>query len=248
MDHSLHLLAALCTAPGIPSALDAGLLLGLLAAGASGSVVHCLPMCGPFVLGQVSDRLACLPSRGLCQAQRLRSGVLLPYHLGRLTTYAGLGAVAAVGGGGLARLPWFGWLTGALLLIGALLLLRQLLDAVRLRRLMPACWTGALARLAARIDRTRPTSGFLFGLVLGLLPCGLVYAALAVAAAAATPWAGAARMLAFGFGTVPALIAVGVAGPGFGRAAQRGLIAIGRPIMATNAVVLAGLALYRLAA
>jgi sulfite exporter TauE/SafE len=246
VDHSLHVLAALCAAPGLPHPVDAGLLLGLAAAGASGSLVHCVPMCGPFVLGQVSDRLACLPVHLLCQARRLRSGALLPYHLGRLTTYAALGAIAALAGGGVARLPWLGRFAGVFLLLGAILFLGQLVRALRLRPAMPAGWTAAFGRLAAQIDCTRPAGGFLCGLLLGLLPCGLLYAALAVAAAA-TPWGGAARMLAFGLGTVPALVTVGVAGPAFGLAAQRGLIAIGRPVMAANAVVLAALAIDRLA-
>jgi sulfite exporter TauE/SafE len=53
---------------------------------------------------------------------------------------------------------------------------------------------------------------FLFGMILGLLPCGLLYAALVGACALATPARGAAGMLAFGAGTVPVLAAVGIAG------------------------------------
>ena len=33
-----------------------GLLLGLFLAGLAGSTMHCAPMCGGFVLGQVADR------------------------------------------------------------------------------------------------------------------------------------------------------------------------------------------------
>ncbi len=89
---SLQWLGSLCTRD---TALQGGLLLGLFAAGAAGSVVHCGPMCGVFVLGQVSERMARLPSGQLCERQRIGNGLLLPYHLGRLTTYAGLGALAA---------------------------------------------------------------------------------------------------------------------------------------------------------
>jgi len=51
-----------------------------------------------------------------------------------------------------------------------------------------------------------------FGVVNGLLPCGLVYAALAVSVAVGHPAWGALAMVAFGFGTVPTLsvIALGV--------------------------------------
>ena len=43
-----------------------------------------------------------------------------------------------------------------------------------------------------------------------LPPCGFLYAALAAAAAAGNPALGALRMLAFGLGTTPALVAVGI--------------------------------------
>jgi sulfite exporter TauE/SafE len=57
---------------------------------------------------------------------------------------------------------------------------------------------------------SKPEAGarYLFGLVNGLLPCGLVYATLAVPIALGDPAAGAAAMLLFGLGTVPALATV----------------------------------------
>ena len=110
------MLTALCG--GAPWA--GGLLLGLFVAGAAGSTMHCVPMCGGFVLGQAADGMARLPAARLCEWQRIRSGALLPYHLGRLTTYAGLGAL---GGTAAGRLPWFGFASAALLLFGAALFL-----------------------------------------------------------------------------------------------------------------------------
>jgi sulfite exporter TauE/SafE len=56
----------------------------------------------------------------------------------------------------------------------------------------------------------------LLGLLLGLLPCGLVYGALAVAAATGSALSGALAMLAFAAGTAPALMSIGVIGRAFG--------------------------------
>ena len=110
-----------------------GLLLGLFAAGAAGSIMHCGPMCGAFVLGQVSERMARLPIARLCEFQRIRGGLLLPYHLGRLSSYAGLGALA---GGSGALFRHAGWLRHALtvlLMIAALLfLLHAVGDTLRI--------------------------------------------------------------------------------------------------------------------
>src|SRR6201987_3183637 len=112
MMEPLHWLAGLCSSD---TALRVGLLLGLFAAGAAGSVIHCGPMCGVFVLGQMSERMARLPPEGLCERQRFGNGLLLPYHLGRLSTYAGLGALAAASAATLGQFAWFGRLSAGLL-------------------------------------------------------------------------------------------------------------------------------------
>ena len=48
------------------------------------------------------------------------------------------------------------------------------------------------------------------GLIWGFLPCGLVYSMLLLAASTADPVAGGIVMLAFGLGTMPAMIATGL--------------------------------------
>ena len=67
-------MAALCGSAGV-AIPQGGLLVGLLLAGAAGSPMHCVPMCGGFVLGQVADRMALLPTAQLCEWRRLRAGV-----------------------------------------------------------------------------------------------------------------------------------------------------------------------------
>ena len=146
------------------------LLIGLLAAGAAGGVLHCAAMCGPFVLGQVSDRLARIPAARLCETARLRHGLLLPYHLGRLFTYTALGAAAAAAGAvsnaGILR----GTLPAVLLLFGALLFLCHALArlAPRLGPLLPVLeqappgWAHGVRRLVGAIDRNRSGGGFLW--------------------------------------------------------------------------------------
>jgi len=237
----LHSLAAWCGAlPGGPA-----LLLAMFVAGLGGSVAHCAPMCGPFVLGLSAERLARAPAAGLCEMTRLRGALLLPYHAGRLTTYAALGAVAA--SLGLAA-------TQAIYVAPALLAVAGALCAgYALRRLAPRLWPVArgpvrrrpslVARLATRVDRTQVGGGLLFGALLGLLPCGMLYAALALAAATASPAMGAAAMLAFGAGTAPTLFGVALAG----HAARR--LGAGRiPAQVAPAMLLANAAMLWLLA
>lgn len=218
-----------------------GLYAGLFLAGLAGSPMHCGPMCGPFVLGQTADRMAAMPAARMCELARLRTSLLLPYHAGRLLTYAGLGAIA----GAIGAIPLSGRLGGVLLMLGAILLLAQ-----GAKRLAPAgwalprlpfppeAWLRTVSGLARRIDRQHMAGGLLLGLVLGFLPCGFLYAGFAVAASAGDVMRGGLAMLAFGAGTVPALVLVGWLG-GSARGVWRRRLAVIAPIiMLANGAVL----------
>ena len=99
---------------------------------------------------------------------------------------------------------------------GMLLLLSVLLPDL-VRRISPG---GRLAMgisrlrgmLARNLQRTAPEALLLTGMLNGLLPCGLLYAALLGASARASAVDGALFMLLFGLGTWPALIAVRMGG------------------------------------
>lgn len=215
---------AICGAvPASGATIGALFLAGLL-----GAPAHCGAMCGSFVLGQVADGMASVPVMRLCEWRRITGGALVPYHLGRLTTYAALGALA--GAGTAMLLPR--WFAPVLLLLGAALFL------VRGLRYAPAGWGKVVGGLARGAGGNRYT----LGVALGFLPCGFLYAALTVAAASQSVLGGAAGMLAFGVGTVPALVAVGVAGQVAGRRWQAKLARCSPVLMAANAVLLVGLA------
>jgi len=145
---------------------------------------------------------------------RLRSGLLLPYHLGRLTTYGALGAVAALSGQTLSGLSWFHFISAALLAFAAGLFFWQafFLSASSAISGSASLWSHVVARFAADMSGPGFLNGYGLGLLLGFIPCGLVYAALAVSAASADPLAGATGMLAFGLGTIPMLIGIGIIG------------------------------------
>lgn len=250
MSNHLQMLAAWCSAAG-PAGLT-GLLAALFLAGLVGSAVHCAPMCGPFVLSQVSGALSRIPTARLCERHRISSGMLLPYHAGRISTYAGLGAIAAGTSAVAQTIPALRWLPAVLLGLAGLLFLGQALRrlAPRLRLELfsfpPTGFSGVIAGMARRISGQGPGSGLVLGAVLGFLPCGFLYAALAAAAATASPWRGAAAMLAFGLGTSPVLMLLGIAGQAATRRWSQAMALIGPVLLLLNGFVLIMLASLQL--
>jgi hypothetical protein len=191
--------------------VPAAVFAGLFVTGLAGSL-HCLAMCGPLLL-------ALSPAVDAGQGPQRGRGRLdfLAYHAGRVWTYALLGAVVGwLGAGarhGSAQLGWQRPLAvgAALLVLVTGLALAGWMPGLRVGRELPGrclaalrgpSFLGGLARDPRRLAR------LLLGAVMGLLPCGLVYAALVVAATLPSPVHSALGMVCFGAGTVPALSAL----------------------------------------
>lgn len=189
----------------------AAALLGLLGS------AHCVAMCGPLILAIGIPR------------QRLGLGARVlhvsHYHAGRISTYALMGAVAgAVGSvtmlGGVGR--------GVAVAAGVALILAGIGPAF-VRRWTPGYgpWMTAAARASAAARRwqaAHPSSGpFVAGLANGVLPCGMVYAALATALSTGSITGAAGAMAVFGLGTVPALAGLSLGAAQVSRGWQRRL-------------------------
>lgn len=167
--------------------------------GLAGSA-HCAGMCGPIALA--------LPTGG-------RSGwALVPnrvaYNAGRVTTYCLLGVVFGLIGRSLALAGVQRWVSiglGVAILVGLFVARAR---ALTVRFALPVAWLkSALGRLLRQQDLR---SQYLLGGLNGLLPCGLVYIACVGAAATGGLFSGVQYMLAFGVGTVPMMLALGLAG------------------------------------
>jgi uncharacterized protein len=191
------------------------LLLAMLVMGfASG--VHCAGMCGGYVGAFTAARAIRIgKSRRGASPEWLSQ---LALSAGRIASYATAGAIAgAVGGAGATLADALPVQTVLFVLANATLVLTGLYIAgagrglTRLEALGAPLWR-VLQPGAARLlgARTLPST-FVAGMLWGWLPCGLVYGALAAAAFAGSPARGAAAMLAFGLGTLPNLLAIGVA-------------------------------------
>lgn len=179
------------------------LLVGLLGS------THCLGMCG----GIVGSLSLATPKGRPWGWQGLQ---LLAFNLGRISSYAIAGAL-------------FGWLSAHAfdaLPAPTARLAAQWLSAgfmIALGLYLTGWWTGlgALERVGAKLWRyiapvgrrmlpvRHPAQAWLFGMVWGWLPCGLVYASLAWSLSSGDPGSGALLMAAFGAGTLPMMLASG---------------------------------------
>jgi uncharacterized protein len=168
------------------------------------SSIHCTQMCGPIVLGYS------MASRGNPLSHLLYNG-------GRIVTYSVLGAAAGAAGGAVdltGRL--IGLQRPAMIAAGVLMIIA----AVFMSGLVPRSGLvtidrfGVSRRVSSAVSRlmmsAAPASKFSLGMLMGFLPCGLLYAALLRAVSTGDPLTGAVTMAAFGAGTALALLGIGV--------------------------------------
>jgi len=181
----------------LASAFLAGLLGG----------VHCAGMCGGLVTAF---------SLGL-PAGRRTVAFQLACNAGRIATYVALGALAgAVGAGTLLfehAVPAQKILFGAsnLMLLGLGLHLAGLFSRfAAVERIGEGLWRHVQPLLTRVLPIRSVGRALAAGMLWGFLPCGLVYSAVALALASASVWQGALTMAAFGAGTLPNLLAMGL--------------------------------------
>ena len=172
-------------------------ILGLLGS------LHCAAMCGPLQLALP------MPPGG---PGRLVAGRII-YQLGRIATYCLMGVLAGFVGRSFFLAGFQRWLSitlGVAILVGWLVSKKISVSAPVTRLVLRL-----KAAMSAQLQRRSFRALALLGLLNGLLPCGLVYVALAGAVAQETILHGVGYMAAFGLGTSPMLLAISLSGKMF---------------------------------
>ena len=189
------------------------LLIPAVAAGLFGSA-HCLGMCGGL-----SGLFAMHAGAKATSSQPV---LAVTYNLGRIISYASLGALSAYAGQGMTDvLP--GLAVPIRLMAGLVIILMGIQIAFGWQLLGPVEKAGSyLWRLVSPLTKhvlpaTSPPKAMALGLLWGLLPCGLVYSMLLVAMAGSNPLQGAVVMVAFGVGTMPAMLLTGLSAASLNR-------------------------------
>jgi sulfite exporter TauE/SafE len=180
--------------------LVSALIIGFLGGG------HCLGMCGGL-MGALT--LAIPPEQ---RGQRLR--LLLAYNLGRILSYSVAGLLLGLAGWAIAGSP----LVTALRVLAALLLIAMGLylagwwsGLTRIEALGRGLWRYIQPLTRRFMPVTSLPRALILGALWGWLPCGLVYSTLLWAASQGNAAHSALLMLFFGLGTLPVLLATGLA-------------------------------------
>jgi len=178
-------------------------LITALMIGLVGSL-HCMGMCGPIAIA--------IPLHKDNWLMKIIGGLL--YNSGRIITYGILGAIFGLLGRGIQLAGLQQWSSIALGIIMILSVVFPVLFKEKIK--IDKVFTGYASRLIGSFRKlfTKSSMGSLLfiGLLNGLLPCGLVYMAIAGAINTNDVMMGVAFMVVFGIGTTPALLAVSLVG------------------------------------
>ena len=179
------------------------ILLSALVLGIMGSF-HCAGMCGPIAVA--------LPLHGNTVLQKFFGGTL--YNIGRTLTYGIMGALFGMLGQGIQLL---GFQQKVSVIMGALMIISVLFPAFfRNQNNLEKRWFSVVGKLKKSIGKLFTvrsfSSLFFIGLLNGLLPCGLVYIAIAGAIGTGNSAQGTLYMILFGLGTIPMMLGISVAG------------------------------------
>ena len=156
---------------------------------------HCIGMCGPIAFA--------LPVKKNTPFYRVFSGTI--YNIGRITTYILFGVLFGTLGQGISTASTQ---QGISIALGIVFILSVILPKSLINKINPTSTIGFyISKVKVGLSKLLSSSStpnlLLIGLLNGLLPCGLVYAAIGGSIATGKTIDGALYMFAFGLGTLP---------------------------------------------
>lgn len=210
---------------------DFTIIASLISLGFFGGFTHCMGMCGPFVMTQVSNRLEKVPLEKFSSLQKLQNLALLPYHLGRITTYSIIGVFCSFFTQNIEDLTHFEYISAAFLLVASIIFLGLFLEKnifniclsflkIFFKNKLPfksktlenkGLKLNFLFRQVSKVilpsllQNPKGLNGYFLGVILGFIPCGLLYGAFLLAGATTNPAFAGFGMCLFGLATFPAL-------------------------------------------
>lgn len=233
--------------------MEIHLIVSLVSLGFFGGFSHCIGMCGPFVISQVSNNLQQSNLKDFNNFNRLKNCALLPYHLGRILTYSLIGLTSKIIIKSVDESKYYKIFSIFLLIIAIIFFIKLFCEGnnflekkyflikLFLKKyfmilfgqskifLLFLSWKKLRFFLTKNIislffikkiskiikllfANPRKINGFFLGIILGFLPCGLIYGAVALALNFSSPVFTSLAMAIFGLSTFPALFFSGYFG------------------------------------
>lgn len=228
------------------------ILFSLLSLGFFGGFTHCVGMCGPFVVAQVSNKMQKTKIEDYTIFKKLQNQALLPYHCGRVVTYSFLGLISGFLSEKINKLSFFNYFAAILMFFAAITFANYLFDqkiskflSLKLK-ISKFLKFGFIKKIISLIIPKQlisklfknPTgyNGFLLGIMLGFIPCGMIYSAVALSLTMTNSFLAMLGMAIFATATIPALFVTGSASYFFIEQANFKLIS--KVIMFINIVLL----------
>lgn len=210
---------------------DITIIASLLSIGFFGGFSHCVTMCGPFVITQVSQKLSSCKIEDYYGIKKLSKIALLPYHLGRITTYGFIGFFCAFLRTNLDHQIGFDLFSATLILLALFYFIHLFvknnylkfsniknffskIKFPKIKFISTSNFFGIILKkfsnkISFLLNNSSGFNGYILGIVLGFLPCGMLYGAFALAGNLSNYFLAFLGMIIFGVATFFALFTVG---------------------------------------
>lgn len=196
-----------------------GLVILLFLTGIAASFTHCIGMCGPIAMTQMSMRLMALPADKMSEWNKFKCALSMPYYIGKAITYTLIFILTYAITSSVKDNVFFTKVGASFLMLMAFLFLA--FGITRSVAFIKFPWfpSKVIEKLITRFKAFSINGyenwGVIVGMILGLIPCGVVYAAIAtILAHHQGLLISSVAMFVFGIATIPGLFIISLLGEG----------------------------------
>ncbi|MDX1948907.1 MAG: sulfite exporter TauE/SafE family protein [Rickettsiales bacterium] len=197
-NHSLNLFC-------LPSySLEGGILFAMFIAGLIGGFSHCSMMCSPFTFALSVKKLSFdKSSKEFSEIKRFYNSLLLSYHFGRILTYSLIGGIVGWVSVSVISEQYFEIARVIILSLAIIIMIISAFNIFSIQRLFSFNkFTNFIDKISSKIlSKETHNNSFIFGVLMGFLPCAFLYAAFIASASSGDFITGALSLFAFGVGT-----------------------------------------------
>ncbi len=185
--------------------IEGGVLWAMFIAGLIGGFTHCSMMCSPFAFALSTKKLSCnkCDENNFSELKRFYNSLLITYHLGRIFTYSLIGGIVAWVSVSVISEKYFEIARIAILSFAIILMIISAFNIGFAKKFFNyGKFSTAINNISKKfLSKETLNNSFLFGVLMGFLPCAFLYAAFIASASTGNFATGALALASFGAGT-----------------------------------------------